>query len=97
MQIWLQWEQTVRSRSRVDGWTKEHENYDSELKDICQDHSASYKLQDSISFLIPDEEHLGGFSQMGFYVISYVQVNDLCGEILCDWLIVAFRVMLIVV
>ena len=54
-------------------------------------------MQGAIAFLMPDEEHLGGFSQMGFHIISYVQMNDLCGECLCDWLIVYFCVMLIMV
>ena len=44
-------------------------NYES---DVSQDQSASRRLQGAISFLILDEEHLGGFSQMGFHVISCV-------------------------
>ena len=72
----MQCEKTARSRSILGEQTKEHENYDSELKDISQDHPASHRLQGAISFLMPDEEHLGGFSQMGFHVISCVQMND---------------------
>ena len=64
------------SRNRVGERTREHENYDSKLKDISQDQSASHRLQGSISFLMTDEEHLGGFSHMGFHVISCVQMND---------------------
>ena len=67
---------TTRSRTRVEERTIEHENYEYELKDISQDQSASHRLQGAISFLIRDEEHLGGFSQIGFHVISYVQMND---------------------
>ena len=74
--IWLQQERTARSRIRVDERTIEHENYESKLKDISQDQSASRRLQAAISFLMPNEEHLGGFSQMGFHVISCVQMND---------------------
>ena len=51
---------------------KEHENCESKLKYTSQDQSASRRLQGAISFLIPDEEYLGGFSQMGFHVISCV-------------------------
>ena len=76
LRIWLQWEQTARSRSRVDEKTREHENYESELKDISQYQSVSRRLQGAISFLMHDEEHLGGFSQMGFHIISCVQMND---------------------
>ena len=48
--------------SRVEELTREHENYKSKLKDISQDHSASWRLQGDVTFLMPDEEHLGGFS-----------------------------------
>ena len=72
----MQWKQSARIRSRVEERTREHENYESKLKDISQDQSTSRRLQGAISFLMPDEEHLGGFSQMGFHVISYVQMND---------------------
>ena len=75
-QIWMQEEQTARSRSRVNERTREHENYESELKDISQYQSASHILQGAISFLMPNAEHLGGFSQMGFHIISCVQMND---------------------
>ena len=57
-------------------YDKEHENYEFDLKDISQVQSASRRMQSAISFLMPDEEHLGGFSQMGFHVISCVQWND---------------------
>ena len=61
---------------RIGEQTIEHENYESKLKDISQDQSASCRLQGAISFLMPDEEHLGGFSQMSFHVISSAQMND---------------------
>ena len=54
------------------------------LKDISQDQSASHRLQGAISFLMLDEEHLGGFSRMFFHVNSCVQMNDWCGEWLYD-------------
>ena len=63
---------SVRRRLGVGEQTREHENYESKLKDISQDQFASHRLQGAISFLMPDEEHLGGFSQMGFHVISCV-------------------------
>ena len=59
--IGLLCEQTPRSKIRVEERTREHDNYDSELKDISQDKSASHRLQGAISFLMPDEEHLVGF------------------------------------
>ena len=54
--------QTTRSRSRVEEKTREHENYESKIKYISQDPFASRILQGAISFLMRDEEHLGGFS-----------------------------------
>ena len=63
-------EQTARSRIRVEERTREHENYKYELKEISQDQSTSRILQGAIPFLMLDEEHLGGFSHMGFNVIS---------------------------
>ena len=69
---------------RVGEQTIEHENYESKLKDISQDQFASHRLQGAISFLMPDEKHLGVFSHMGFHVISCVQMNDCYGECLCD-------------
>ena len=59
---------TARSRSRVEEQAREHEKYEFELKDISQYQSASHILQGAISFLMPNEEHLCGFSQMGFHV-----------------------------
>ena len=70
--MWLLCEHTARSRIRVEEKTREHENHNFELKDTSQDQSASRRLKGVISFLMPDEEHLGGFSQMGFHVISCV-------------------------
>ena len=64
--------QTTRSRSRLEEQTREHEKYEFELKYISQDQFVSCILQGAISFLMSDEEHLGGFSQMGFHVISCV-------------------------
>ena len=61
--------------SRVEELTREHEKYKSKLKDISQDHSASRRVQGDANFLMPDEEHLGGFSQMGLHIISYVRMN----------------------
>ena len=74
--IWMLCKQTARSRNRVEEQTREHESHKYELKYISQDRSMSRRLQGTISFLMPDEEHLGGFSQMGFHVISCVQMND---------------------
>ena len=68
----MQGEKTARSRSRVEEIDREHENYKSKLKDISQDESVSRRLQGDLTFLMPYEEHLSGFSQMGFHLISWV-------------------------
>ena len=65
-------EQTIRIRSRVEELTREHEKYKSKLKYLSQDHSVSCILQGDVTFLMPDEEHLNGFSQMNFHVNSCV-------------------------
>ena len=58
----MQWKQSARIRSRVEERTREHEKYESKLKDISQDQSTSRIMQGAISFLFPHEEHLGGVS-----------------------------------
>ena len=72
----MQWEKTTRHRSRVEEQTRDHESHKSELKDISQEQSASRRLQGAISFVMPDEEHHGSFSHMGFHVISCDQMDD---------------------
>ena len=81
--IWLLCAQTARSRCRVEEKNKEHDNHKSNssrhiLRSVCVKtylkislHPADCKVLHS--FLMPDEEHLGGFSQMGFHVISCVE------------------------
>ena len=44
-------------------------------------HPIDYKVL--YHFLMLDEEHLGGFSHMGFHVISCVWMGDWCCECLC--------------